>query len=238
MALEIDLSGKVALVTGGAGGIGFETAKVLREAGADVIIADKIIESVENFVTNRFDVTDEESVIRAFEEIRKIYGHLDILVNCAGITADGLAIRMQKEDWDKVIAVNLTGTFFCCREALKIMTKQKSGSIINIASIVGLYGNAGQANYSASKGGVIALTKTLAKEYGSRSIRVNAIAPGFIETPMTEKLPQDQREKIIQATPLRRLGKPTDVADTVLFLTAGAGFITGEVIEVTGGLVF
>jgi 3-oxoacyl-[acyl-carrier protein] reductase len=168
----------------------------------------------------------------------KKFGKIDILINNAGITRDGLLMKMKEADWDAVINVNLKGTFVCTQKVCRFMMKQRSGVILNISSVIGIMGNAGQANYAASKGGVIAFTKSTAKEFASRNIRVNAIAPGFIETEMTAKLPQDIVETYAEAIPLKRMGKPADVANLCLFLASDdAAYITGQTIQVDGGLV-
>ncbi|HGE72341.1 TPA: SDR family oxidoreductase, partial [Candidatus Poribacteria bacterium] len=183
------------------------------------------------------NVTDMKSVEALIDEVMSKFGKIDILVNNAGITRDALIVRMDEADWDSVISVNLKGTFNCTKCVAKIMMKQRSGKIVNIASIMGIIGNVGQANYSASKAGVIALTKTTAKELGRRGINVNAIAPGFIATKMTEALPEAQKEKIIEAIPLGCVGYPEDVANAVAFLVSdSARYITGHVIQVDGGL--
>jgi 3-oxoacyl-[acyl-carrier protein] reductase len=168
------------------------------------------------------------------DQTQNTWGQIDVLVNNAGITKDTLLIRMSDEDWDRVIDTNLSGMFYTCRAAAKYMMKQRSGNIVNISSVIGVYGNAGQANYAASKAGIIGLTKSIAKELGSRNINVNAIAPGFITTDMTEKVPA---EKILEHVPLGRLGTPDDIAKTVVFLVTSGSYITGQVIHVDGGLV-
>ena len=245
----MDLSGKIALVTGGAQGIGQTIGEELVRHGALVVLGDVNEEGVKNTAESmsqngrsasgvRLDVTRPEEVQRVFNQIRKEYGKIDILVNNAGITRDGLLMRMKEEDWDLVLSVNLKGSFLCTQLAVKQMMKQKSGAIVNIASIVGLMGNFGQANYSASKAGLIALTKTAAREVGSRGVRVNAIAPGFIDTEMTRCLDQNVKEKLIEQIPMARLGQPGDIADCVVFLVSDrAKYITGQVISVNGGML-
>ncbi len=243
------LKDKVAVITGSARGIGFVIAKVFAEEGAKVVILDMNQESVDNavkkiaeinpevsgFVAN---VTDPEMVANTVKEIIKTYKKIDVLVNNAGITKDGLLMKMKESDWDAVINVNLKGTFLCTQKVIRYMLKQRSGSIINISSVIGIMGNAGQANYAASKGGIIALTKSSAKEFASRSIRVNAVAPGFIETEMTAKLPENVIEEYAKSIPLNRMGKPRDVANLCLFLASDdSNYITGQVIKVDGGLV-
>jgi len=241
------LSGKVALITGASRGIGKEIAKELSNLGAEVIInyssSDEKAEEVVNSIKEtggkvhkfKFDVSKEESVSKAFEEIIKINGSIDILVNNAGITRDGLLMRMKSDQWDDVLNTNLKGVFLCTKYASKFMLKQRSGKIINISSIVGIIGNPGQANYSAAKAGVIGFTKTCAKEFASRGINVNAIAPGFISTEMTEKL---NIEEIIKAIPLGKLGSCEQIADLVSFLvSSNAGsYITGQTISIDGGM--
>ncbi|MBW2056879.1 MAG: 3-oxoacyl-[acyl-carrier-protein] reductase [Deltaproteobacteria bacterium] len=244
----MELTGKVALVTGGAQGIGRAVAVTLARNGADVAVSDingemarataREIEkmgrralAVEANVA-RFD--DGERMVR---ETVEGLGRIDILVNNAGVARDKLVLRMSEEDWDVVLGVNLKGAFNCSRAALRYMSKQKSGRIVNIASVVGLMGNAGQANYAASKAGLIGFTKTLAREFGSRGITVNAIAPGYIDTPMTQALPEKVKEDLKRLIPLDRLGSPDDVARAVLFLvTGGSDYVTGQVLQVDGGL--
>ena len=183
-------------------------------------------------------VTDADGVQKTFDSISKEFKLIDILVNNAGITRDGLVMRMKEADWDLVLSINLKGSFLCTQQAVKQMMKQKSGSIVNIASIVGLMGNAGQANYSASKAGLIGLTKTTAREVASRGIRVNAIAPGFIDTAMTQVLDEKVRERLIEQIPLARLGLPEDIANCVSFLVSDrAGYVTGQVLSVNGGML-
>ena len=241
------LSGKVALITGASRGIGKEIAMELSKLGAEVFInyssSDEKAEEVVNSIKNnggkahklKFDVSKEESVSLAFDEIIKINGSIDILVNNAGITRDGLLMRMKSEQWDEVLNTNLKGVFLCTKYASKFMMKKRSGNIVNISSVVGIIGNPGQANYSAAKAGVIGFTKTCAKEFASRGINVNAIAPGFIETEMTEKL---NTEEIVKAIPLKRLGSCSQIANLVSFLvSSNAGsYITGQTISIDGGM--
>lgn len=245
----MDLSGKIALVTGGAQGIGQKIGEELIKHGAHVVLGDVNEEGAKKTASSlsqngrsasgiRLDVTSSDEVREAFKLIIKEYGNIDILVNNAGITRDGLLMRMKEEDWDLVLSVNLKGSFLCTQLAVKQMMKQKSGAIVNIASIVGLMGNFGQANYSASKAGLIALTKTAAREVGSRGIRVNAIAPGFIDTEMTQRLDQKVKDKLIEQIPMAKLGQPGDIADCVVFLVSDrAKYITGQVISVNGGML-
>jgi len=244
----MELKGKVAIITGSARGIGKAIAHKLAQNGATVVICDLKIDDVQSTVDEfkseglsaiglEVNVTDMKSVEALIDEVMSKFGKVDILVNNAGITRDALIVRMDEADWDSVLSVNLKGTFNCTKCVAKIMMKQRSGKIVNIASIMGIIGNVGQANYSASKAGVIALTKTTAKELGRRGINVNAIAPGFIATKMTEALPEAQKEKIIEAIPLGCVGYPEDVANAVAFLVSdSARYITGHVIQVDGGL--
>ncbi|WP_075507677.1 3-oxoacyl-[acyl-carrier-protein] reductase [Prochlorococcus marinus] len=241
------LSGKVALITGASRGIGKEIALELSRLGAEVFInyssSDEKAEEVVNSIKIsggkahklKFDVSREDSVSSAFEEIIKINGSIDILINNAGITRDGLLMRMKSEQWDDVLNTNLKGVFLCTKYASKFMMKKRSGSIVNISSVVGIIGNPGQANYSAAKAGVIGFTKTCAKEFASRGINVNAIAPGFIETEMTEKL---NTEEILKVIPLGKLGSCTQIANLVSFLvSSNAGsYITGQTISIDGGM--
>jgi len=241
------LSGKVALVTGASRGIGKSIATSLGELGAEVIVnysaSDTSAEDVSQSINDKggssyklkFDVSDEESVIKGINQIIKDSGKIDILINNAGITRDGLLMRMKVSQWDEVLNTNLKGVFLCTKNVSKFMMKQRSGKIINITSIVGLIGNPGQANYAASKAGVIGFTKTCAKEFASRGIKVNAIAPGFIETEMTENLKTDDLLKMI---PLGKLGSADQIASLVNFLVSSdAGeYITGQTISIDGGM--
>ena len=240
---------KIAVVTGSARGIGFAIAEAFAQNGATAVILDLDQEDVNNAVQKIddaglraigfvADVTDSESISNFFKEIHKKFEKIDILVNNAGITKDGLIMKMKESDWDDVINVNLKGTFNCTQKVCRYMLKQKFGVIINITSIIGIMGNAGQANYAASKGGIIALTKSTAKEFSSRNIRVNAIAPGFIQTDMTAKLPKEVIDKYTAAIPLSRMGLPKDIANLCIFLASDeANYITGQTIQVDGGLV-
>jgi len=242
------LEGKVALITGGARGIGKEIAFLFLKEGAKVAIFDindedlKITEDEAKskgyeLLSLKTDVTNVEDIKKGIDIILDRYKKIDILVNNAGITCDKVFLRMTESDWDKVLNVNLKAAFLVSREVLKSMIKQKYGKIINISSIIGLVGNPGQANYSASKAGLLGLTKTLAKEFASRNIMVNAICPGFIQTQMTEKLPQEVKEKMFSQIPLKRFGTPQDIAKACLFLASSdSDYITGQEIIVDGGL--
>ncbi len=237
---------KVAIVTGASRGIGRACALELAKAGYNIAVsyagndeaANKTIEDLKSLGVKakayKFNVADKEACLKAAEEILSEFGGVDVLVNNAGITRDGLFLRMNAENWEAVINTNLNSAFYMSNAVIKTMVKQRSGSIINMSSIVGVMGNAGQANYSAAKAGLIGLTKTLAKELGSRNIRVNAIAPGFIQTDMTKDL---DTEKMAEHIPLKRLGQPEDIAKTVKFLAEDGLYITGQVIGVDGGLV-
>jgi 3-oxoacyl-[acyl-carrier protein] reductase len=243
-----DLHGKVALVTGASQGIGRATALALAEAGAKVAAAARSEEKLAALVQEitaaggeaaavRMDIADVESIKAGFKQALERFGRLDILVNNAGITRDGLAVRMKLEDWDAVLRTNLTGAHLCIQQALGTMLRQRSGRIVNVTSVVARMGNAGQANYVAAKAGLIGLTKAIAAEVASRSITVNAVAPGFIVTPMTDALSAEAREKLQARIPLGRLGTDRDVAAAVVFLASDeAGYITGAVLDVNGGM--
>lgn len=236
------------MVTGASQGIGRETALALAEAGANIAIAarneEKLARLAEEIAARgcaalvvKMDVADVEQVKAGFKSVLEKFGKLDILVNNAAITRDGLALRMKPEDWDAVIRTNLTGAHFCTQQALATMMRARAGRIINIASVVAQMGNAGQANYVAAKGGLIGLTKAIAMEIASRNVTVNAVAPGFIETPMTDVLPDKVKEELKQRIPLGRMGTPRDVAAAIVFLASDeAGYITGHVLDVNGGL--
>ena len=241
--------GKTAIVTGSARGIGQAIALDLARNGADLVICDVKVEWLSEteaalkelgakVTCKELDVTNAEASQKVINEIAEENGRIDILVNNAGITRDGLLMRMSEEDWDAVLTVNLKGTFNCTKAVTRIMMKQRSGSIINIASVVGVMGNAGQANYAASKGGVIAFTKSVAKELSSRNIRANAIAPGFIASKMTDALSDEVRQKMLEAIPLNAFGTPQDIANAVTFLASdNASYITGQVLNVNGGMI-
>ncbi len=241
------LKGQVALVTGGAQGIGRSVCEALAKEGCDIIVSDVNIEAARSTSEElkksgvkssalKMNVADGKEVEEAVKSAHSEFGKIDILINNAGITRDGLLMRMKEEDWDLVIGINLKGVFNCTKAVSSLMMKARYGRIVNIASIVGLMGNAGQANYSASKGGVIALTKTTARELASRGITANAVAPGFIDTDMTKKLPEEVREKLKAQIPMGSLGSAEDVAKAVVFLCADAPYITGQVISVNGGM--
>ncbi len=245
----IHLSGKTALVTGSTRGIGKATALKLAEAGATVIVTgrneDRAREIAKDIKTRtgsdtfavELDLGSRESIEKAMGRIAEEVGTVDILVNNAGMNRDALFLRMKYEDWDEIIRVNLTGTFLVTQLALKGMLRKRWGRIVNVSSVVAFIGNVGQANYSTAKAGLVGFTKTLAKELATRNITVNAVAPGFIETDMTENLPDDIKEGFLSQIPMNRFGKPEDVANVILFLASDlSGYITGEVIHVNGGL--
>jgi len=239
---------RTAFVTGAGRGIGRAIALALAEAGARVVVASNEPERNEETageIRSRgreafplfVDVSSPESVREAFQKAAREFGRTDILVNNAGITRDALAVRMKKEDWDLVLAVNLNGAFLAIQQVLPDMMRQRWGRIINIASVVGLMGNAGQANYVASKAGIIGLTKALAQELAGRNITVNAVAPGFIETDMTARLPEEVKQRMLGMIALKRFGRPEDVAAGVRFLASEeAGYITGHVLNINGGM--
>lgn len=241
---------KTALVTGASRGIGAAIAKKLAASGFMVIInyghssaaAEEVKNQIEQAggqaVLMQGDVSSGDDVDRMFKDIKKTWGRLDVLVNNAGINRDTLLVRMKEDQWDAVLSTDLKSVFFTTKAAASLMMRQRSGSIINIASVVGITGNAGQANYAAAKAGVIGFTKSVAKELAARGIRVNAIAPGFIETDMTDAIPEKIREGMLETIPLRRGGKAEDVANAVAFLASDdAGYITGQVLKVDGGMV-
>ena len=242
----IDLTGKTAFITGSTRGIGLAIARALHGAGARVAIVGRDLERTRS-VAGEFgergygiacDVAQASQVEEALLQAEKALGPIDILVNNAGLTRDNIILRLSEEDWNTVLDANLKGAFHTIRAAIKGMMKRRSGRIINITSIVGLTGNKGQANYAASKAGLIGLTKSVAKEYASRNILANCVAPGFIETDMTDALPEEARATLLEDIALGRLGRPEDVAGTVLFLASDlAGYITGQVLVVDGGMV-
>jgi 3-oxoacyl-[acyl-carrier protein] reductase len=244
----MSLAGKKALVTGAAQGIGRDIALGLAADGADVAICDVNLEAAQKTAADieakgrkslalKANVAASADVTAMVDQVVEKFGRIDILVNNAGITRDGLILRMKDEDWDLVLSINLKGAFLCTKAALKYMTKQRSGTIINIASIVGAMGNAGQANYVASKAGLIGLTKTIAREYANRNVTANAVAPGFIDTAMTQALSENVRQELAKQIPLGRLGSSEDVASAVRFLASPAAtYITGQVVHVNGGM--
>ena len=241
----MDFSNKTVVVTGSARGIGRAIAEKFASQGANVVISDLNQEAVdkvaaeigENTAGFKADVTNPDEVDDLFKKVKEKFGQVDIVVNNAGITRDKLMIRMDEKDWDMVLDINLKGSFLVTKTAARIMMKQRSGRIINISSVVGVTGNAGQANYSASKAGLIGLTKSAAKELGARGITVNAVAPGFIRTEMTDKLPDAAKDAFLDRVLIRREGTPGDIASAVSFLASDeAAYITGQVLSVDGGL--
>lgn len=242
------LKDKVAVLTGASQGIGRETALALAEAGAKVAacarnevklaaLVSEIVNAGGEALAVKMDVADAEQVKAGFKQVLEKFGRLDILVNNAAITRDGLALRMKQDDWDAVIRTNLTGAHLCIQQALSPMMRARAGRIINISSVVAEMGNAGQANYVAAKGGLVGLTKAIAIEIASRNITVNAVAPGFIATPMTDVLSTEVKETLKARIPLGRMGSPRDVAATIVFLASDeAAYITGHVLDVNGGL--
>ncbi|MBI4697529.1 MAG: 3-oxoacyl-[acyl-carrier-protein] reductase [Nitrospirae bacterium] len=242
------LKEKNVLITGAAQGIGRAIAIGMAKEGANIAVADLNIDRSESVaqeirslgvksIALRLDVSAQKEVLSAFETFTKELGRLDVLVNNAGITKDTLLLRMKDEDWDAVINVNLKGTFLCSKEAVKLMVKQQYGKIISISSVVAFTGNPGQINYSASKAGIVGLTKTIAKEYATRGIRANAVAPGFIRTVMTEAISEKIREEMKRSIPLGVFGEPEDVAHAVIFLASKeADYITGQVLHINGGM--
>jgi len=243
------MEGKVALITGGGRGIGKEIALRFAKEGIDIALCDvnledarKTAEEIEGLgrkvIAFNTDVTNSTQVQDMIDKILDKFSKIDILINNAGITRDNLILRMTEEEWDRVISVNLKGTFLCTKMVSKVMLKQRSGKIVNIASIIGIMGNVGQSNYAASKAGIIGLTKSVAKELAPRGICVNAIAPGFIKTDMTLRLPDDVKNKMLSMIPLGRFGEARDVAELALFLSSeNSSYITGQVIQVDGGML-
>ena len=246
----MNLTGKVALVTGASRGIGQATAIELAKAGADVVVnfigneavAQETVDAIEALgrkaIKIKADVGNAEDVQAMVDEAVAAFGHIDILVNNAGITRDGLLIRMKDSDWDDVLNINLKGVYLVTKAVAKLMVKQRAGRIINMTSVSGVTGNVGQANYAAAKAGVIGFTKTCAKELAARGITVNAVAPGFIETAMTDVLPEKIKEGIAATVPFGRMGQPGEIASVVTFLASDfASYITGQVLNVDGGMV-
>ena len=243
------LQDQVAVITGSGGGLGEAIAKKLASLGADIVINDVNAEGAERVaadiramgrraIATIGSVTKADDVEQMVEAAMAEFGKIDILVNNAGITKDGLILRMKEEQWDLVLEINLKGAFLCTKAVARPMLKAEYGRIVNIASVAGVGGNAGQANYSASKGGLISLTKTTAQEFASRNVTCNAVAPGFIETKMTEVLPQDVRDGWLKRVPLGRPGTPEDVANVVAFLASSeAGYVTGQCLNIDGGLI-
>jgi 3-oxoacyl-[acyl-carrier protein] reductase len=244
------LEGKVAVITGASRGIGRAIATVLAQRGADVVCGDRLEEQAHVTASEiaaatgrrtsgcRVDVADAKSAQEFIDCALSNFGHIDILVNNAGITRDNLIMRISEEDWDTVLDVNLKGAFNCCKAVIRPMMKQRHGRIINISSVAGLAGNAGQTNYAASKAGLIGFSKSLAKEVASRNITVNVVAPGFVLTALTEDLPQELKDAGVKATPLGRWAKPEEIAYAVAFFASDeAAFITGQVLSVDGGMV-
>jgi 3-oxoacyl-[acyl-carrier protein] reductase len=244
----MDIKEQVGLVTGGTRGIGKAIAEGLATMGVNVIVAGRNLEAAKEVAASlaamgvrslgiRLDVSNAEEVEKAFEEIRNEFGRIDILINNAGITKDGLLMRMKEDAWDAVMDTNLKGVFLCTREAIKDMARQRYGRIVNITSVAAFMGNPGQANYSAAKAGMVGFTKTVAREYAGRGVTVNAVAPGFIETAMTDVLPENIKEEMKRLIPLGRFGTVGDVAKAVIFLASpDSGYITGQVVHVNGGM--
>lgn len=246
MSVSIDLSGKVALVTGASRGIGRATAETLVAAGATVIgtaTSERGAEAIQAYLGDNghglvLNVTDVDSVAALFATIKEKAGDVDVLVNNAGITRDNLLMRMKEDEWTDIIDTNLTSLFRLSKSVMRTMMKKRNGRIINIGSVVGTMGNPGQTNYCAAKAGLLGFTKSLAKEVASRNITVNAIAPGFIQTDMTDELTEDQQQAIMSQVPMERLGQAQEIANAVLFLASdSAAYITGETLHVNGGMV-
>ena len=246
----MDFIEKTAIVTGGSRGIGKAIALRLAKLGANIVVnytskpeeAEKVVAEIKEIgrkaIAIKADVSNGEDVQRLIDEVERQFSTIDILINNAGITRDGLLMRMKDEDWDQVIAINLKGTYNCTKAVTRRMMKQKSGKIVNVASIVGVMGNIGQSNYAASKAGIIGFTKSIAKELATRGINVNAVAPGFIQTDMTDVLSEDVKEALMTHIPMKQLGTPEDVANVVAFLCSeNARYITGQVLNVDGGMV-
>lgn len=242
------LEGRVSLITGAAQGIGKEIALELARAGSDIAVADILFDKAEQTAREiealkrkakayHMDVSDTDEVQQTVNQIAKDFSKIDILVNNAGITRDSLLIRMKRDDWDRVLSINLTGVFNCTQAVLRWMLKQRFGRIVNIASVVGLMGNAGQSNYAASKAAIIGFSKSIAREIASRGITVNVIAPGYIDTPMTQRLPDEVKKGFLNQIPIPRLGLPQDIAKGTAFLVSDdAEYITGQVLNINGGM--
>ena len=241
------LKDRTAVITGGARGIGKCAAIALADAGANcalIDVMDEVRQAASEIASKGVksegytaDVTDSQQIKDTMKQIVDQFGSLDILVNNAGVTRDNLLLRMSDEDWDRVLAINLRGAFVCSRAAARTMIRQRRGAIVNIASVVGVIGNAGQCNYSASKAGLIGLTKSSARELAGRGVTVNAVAPGYIQTAMTDKLADEQREAVLRTIPLQSLGTPEDIASAIVFLASDeARYITGHVLHVDGGM--
>lgn len=248
MSDTVEFKGQSALVTGGARGIGKSICERLAREGVNIAVADVMLDAAQDTakelegmgvkaIAVGMDVSDGQSVAASIKEVAEKLGSIDILINNAGITRDGLVMRMKEDAWDAVLSINLKSVFLCTKEIFRTMSKQRYGRIVNISSIVAFMGNAGQANYSASKAGMIGLTKTTAREYASRGITINAVAPGFIVTPMTDQLSEKVKEDMMRNIPLGSFGTAGDVAEAVTFLASPAsGYITGQVIHVNGGM--
>jgi 3-oxoacyl-[acyl-carrier protein] reductase len=245
---DMDFTGQVGIVTGGTRGIGKAIAEGLAQKGVNLVVAGRNLDAAQEVAASlsamgvtakgmRLDVSNAGEVEKVFEEIRKEFSRIDILINNAGITKDGLLMRMKEEAWDAVIDTNLKGVFLCSREAIKDMSRQRYGRIVNITSVAAFMGNPGQANYSASKAGIVGFTKTVAREYAGRGITVNAVAPGFIETAMTDILPENIKEEMKRLIPIGKFGTGNDIANAAIFLASPeSGYITGQVIHVNGGM--
>ncbi len=242
------MNGRTALVTGASRGIGKACVRALAAAGCRIVLAARSVDKLEEIASSlrgsgreafaiQVDLSETESIASGISKALKEFGRIDILVNNAGITKDGLAVRMKQADWELVLQTNLSGSFYAIQQVLPGMMRERWGRVVNVSSVVGEMGNAGQANYAASKAGMIGLTKSLAKELGSRNITVNAVAPGFVETDMTEGLSAEMKQKMLEQTPLKRMGTPEDIASAIKFLVSDdASFITGHVLDVNGGI--
>jgi len=242
--INFNLKNKKILLTGGSRGIGLSILDKLYSFGCDILIIGSNMENLENVKKKysniyilQYDLSDHSNISKMFQQATDTLGGIDVLINNAGITKDNLAIRMTKDEWTKVIDINLTSSFLLCQEAIKIMIKKKSGSVINISSVVAHMGNAGQVNYSSSKAALIAMSKSLAREYAKKNIRVNCISPGFIETDMTANLKEEHKVMLLKNIPMERMGKGEDIANGVVFLASDlSSYITGETIHINGGM--